>query len=194
MNRIANATLAVALAAVVATVAARPAMAEPDPIDLDRLPNVPVQLWRDVNANGSHDSADSLIASTSSSFDGQWQFNGLATNQTHRLLIVRLDASQQGIRIGGDLYRFNGYAFSPIDGISTKLLSDSGFPSWFFGSNDAQIASDTTHCAGNYKCGDYRLQSTATSFSQGIVLALSGSAASYSGYTGWLWDATLDND
>lgn len=194
MNRIANATLAVALAAVVATVAARPAMAEPDPIELDRLPSIPVSIWRDVNTNGVHDSSDSLLASTFTSVDGLWQFTGLPTNQTHRLVVARLQPGQYGMRIGGDLYRSSGASFDPIDGASVKLLADSGFPSLYFGSNDNQVDWDTTHCVGNYKCGDYRLQNSTTAYSHGIVLAFSGTAASYSGYSGWLWDATLDND
>lgn len=194
MNRIANATLAVALAAVVATVAARPAMAEPDPIDLDRLPNIPVSIWRDVNTNGIHDSSDYVLATTYTGLDGQWQFTGLPTNQTHRLVVIRLDSQQYGLRVGGDLYRSSGFSFDPIDGTPVKLLADTGFPSMYFGSNDTQVDWDTTHCVSNYKCGDFRLQNSTTAYSHGIVLALSGTAATYSGYAGYLWDATLDND
>lgn len=194
MNRITNATLAVVVAAVIATVAARPAMAEPDPIELDRLPNVPVQLWKDANANGSHDPWDTLVASTFTDLNGYWAFTGLPTNQTNRLVVVGLSGALQGVRIGGDLYRFNAFGFAPIDGIPVKLLADSNAPTTYYGSNDYQVDWDTTHCVGAYKCGDFRLQGETTVDAQGIVLALSGTPASYSGYRGFLWDATLDDD
>lgn len=194
MNRSANATLALVLAAVIATAAARPAMAEPDPIELDRLPNVPVQLWKDANANGSHDLGDILMATTWTDLNGYWSFTGLPTNQTNRLVVVGLPGGFQGMRLGGDLYRFNAFGFAPIDGVPVQLLADTASPTSYYGTNDYQVDWDTTHCVGAYKCGDFRLQGETTVDAQGIVLALSGAPASYSGYRGFLWDATLDDD
>lgn len=192
MNRSAKATLAFVFAAVAATVAARPTMAEPDPIELTRLPTVPVEVWNDFNGNGSHDFGDIKLATAYTDLSGEWKFTGLPTNHTHRLIVARLLTTNQGIRIGGDLQRFNHTGFAPINGVPVRLLSDSQAPTSFFGLNDHLIASDTTYCIGQNACGDYRLQGTVTPDAQGIVMALSGVAATYDGYRGWLWEATID--
>lgn len=194
MKRSAQATLAVVFAAIIASVAARPAMAEPDPIELTRLPGVTVQVWKDVAPFGSHNLGDILLATTWSDMYGYWAINGLPTNQTNRLVVARLQTFHQGMRIGGDLYRFNAFGFAPIDGVPVSLFSDSAAPTTYFGTNDNLIDADSTHCVGDYKCGDFRLQSVNTADAQGIVLGLSGTPASYSGYRGWMWDATLDDD
>lgn len=192
MNRSAKATLAFVFAAVAATVAARPTMAEPDPIELNRLPMVPVEVWYDFTGNGIHDFGDVRIASTYTDIGGEWRFLGLPTNHTNRLIVARLPNANQGIRIGGDLQRFNHLSFAPIDGVPVRLLADTAAPTSYFGLGDDLIDSDPTHCIGDNLCGDYRLDGTVTTHAQGIVMALSGLAASYDGYRGWLWEATIN--
>lgn len=186
-----KAVLAVAFAAVSATIAARPTMAEPQPIEINRLPWVPVEAWRDLGVAGVHDFGDVLLASTVTDLSGAWALNGLPTDQTRRLIVARLPNAYQGLRIGGDIQRFNHLGFAPIDGLPVRLLADSQTPKTYFGSNDTLISSDTTHCVAENACGDYRLPGATTVDQQGIVIALTA-ADVYSGYRGWLWEATID--
>lgn len=170
------------------------ANAEPIPIDLQRLPVVPVEVWNDINASGSHDFGDTLLATTWTDLQGAWAVTGLPVNHTHRTIVFRVPGAHQGLRIGGDLQRWDAYGFTPINGVPVKLWSDSQSPTTYFGPGDNLIASDTTRCLGPGECGDFRLQGVNTAEVQGIVLAVSGTPASYSGYRGWLWDATYDDN
>ncbi|MEO8083301.1 MAG: hypothetical protein ABI780_05720 [Ardenticatenales bacterium] len=194
MNRSAKAALAFVCTAVVATVAARPALAEPDPIELDRLPFTPVQIWRDVNANGSHDFGDLLLATTYTDPNGFWQVSGLPTNPTSRLIVIKLLEPYKSTRVGGDLFRNSSTGFDPIDGVRVSRRSDNHSPFTYFDDGDNLVVSDTTHCVEEFYCGDFRLLGTNTTDAQGIVIPLTGTPASYGGYHGFLWDATLDDD
>lgn len=194
MNRTAKSLAALALATLTAAAMARPTHAEPDPIELDRLPGVTVQVWRDYGTIGDHDPMDMLLATTWTDLSGYWAITGLATNHTNRLIVARLHSHQQGIRIGGDVYRFNHLGFAPIDGAPVELLADAAQPTTYYGGSDAVIDTDVTHCVGENKCGDFRLRGATSADPQGIVVGLSGTPASYSGYRGFLWDATHDDD
>lgn len=194
MTRTAKSLAALALATLTAAAMARPTHAEPDPIELDRLPGVAVQVWRDFGTIGEHDPMDMLLATTWTDLLGYWAITGLPTNHANRLIVARVNGHQQGLRIGGDVYRFNQLGFAPIDGAPVELLADSAQPASFYGGTDEVIDADVTRCVGLYKCGDFRLHSTNTDHAQGIVVVLTGTPASYSGYRGFLWDATLDDD
>lgn len=194
MNRAAKTVAALALATLTASALARPTHAEPDPIELDRLPGVTVQVWRDFGTIGEHDPMDMLLATTVTDLSGYWAFTGLATNHMNRLIVARLNGYQQGIRIGGDVYRFNQFGFAPIDGAPVELLADEAQPTTYYGGSDAVLDNDVTHCVGAYKCGDFRLRGATTPDAQGIVVGLSGTPATFSGYRGFLWDATHDDD
>lgn len=194
MTGTAKSLAALALATLTAVAIARPTHAEPDPIELDRLPGVTVQLWRDFGTIGEHDPMDMHLATTWTDLNGYWAVTGLATNHLNRLVVARLHSHQQGIRIGGDIMRFNHLGFAPIDGAPVELLADEAQPATYYGGSDGVIDTDVTHCVGEGKCGDFRLHGATTPDAQGIVVSLSGTAASYSGYRGFLWDATEDDD